>query len=136
MLDYTDGWTRARNAFAHNHGIVGRRHALPPKNQLTIGWQQFQFSIDGQKIENIIGHRVEKGGMLEFAFAPTSRAFGLDEQIALSEGEILNICLTSFAHVDPIMIDLQRHIGQFVEVRAAKPATGIPRATVPPAVGA
>jgi hypothetical protein len=129
LLNYTDGWTRARNAFAHNHGIVGRRHAVPPKNQLTIGWQKFQFAIDGQQIENIIGHHVEQGGMLEFAFAPTSRAFNLDNQIAFSEEEILNICFTSFVHVDPIMIDLQRHIGQYVELKAAPEA----EATIPPA---
>jgi hypothetical protein len=114
LLEHTDGWTRARNALAHNHGIVRERDFSPGTEALTVNWKQFEFSIDGNKIDNIIGHHVEKGGMLGFSFINGHKDIKLNEQISFSEQEILNICLTAFLHINASVIEMKKYIEQFV----------------------
>lgn len=120
LLEHTDGWVRARNALAHNHGVVRERDFSPGTEALTVNWGQFEFSIDGEKIENIIGHHVEKGGMLGFTWVNGSKDFKLGEQISLSEQEILNICFTAYVHIDASILELEKYVSQFVEIKKAK----------------
>ncbi|HKY86241.1 MAG TPA: hypothetical protein VJL90_05735 [Pseudorhodoplanes sp.] len=122
LLDHTDGWVRARNALAHNHGVVRVRDYSPDTEVLTISWRQFDFSIDGKKIDNIVGHTVEKGGKLGFSLGHGSKDFNLGEQVVFSEQEILNICLTAYFHVASTVTELEKYVGKFVEVPSKQEA--------------
>jgi hypothetical protein len=114
LLDFTESWTRARNTLAHNHGVVRERDFSPETDALTVNWRQFEFSIDGQKIENIIGHYVEKGGVLGFTFVDGSKQFKLGEQIEFTEHELLKICLTAFFQIDASINELKKHVEKYV----------------------
>lgn len=117
LLEHTDGWVRARNALAHNNGVVRGRDFSPGTEALTVNWGQFELSIDGNKIENIIGHRVEKDAMLGFTWVNGGKDFKLGQEISFSEQEILNICLTAFVSIDATVLDLQKYVSQFAEVK-------------------
>ncbi len=84
-----------------------------------MNWGQFEFSIDGEKIENPIGHHVEKGGMLGFTWVNVGKDFKLGEQISLSEQEILNICFTAYVRIDASIPELEKYVSQFVEIKKA-----------------
>jgi hypothetical protein len=114
LLDYSDGWTRARNTLAHNNGIVRERDFSPDSQVLTVKWRHFQLSIDGEKIDNIIGHTVEKGGMLGFQFAPASKDFKLGDQISFSEQEILDVAFTAHVQIASSVGEMKKYIDSFI----------------------
>ena len=66
------------------------------------------MSMDGEKIENIIGHHVEKGGLLGFAWVYGSKVFAIGEPVEFSEEEIMNICMTAHFHVETMNADLHK----------------------------
>lgn len=115
LLDHTFGWSFARNCLAHNQGIVRERDFIPGTKTLTVNWREFKFSIDGKKIDNIIGHTVENGGNLEMSLGHGSKDFKLGEQISFSEQEILNICLTAHLQTAATVKELEKHVKKFVD---------------------
>lgn len=114
LLEHADGWVRARNAIAHNHGIINERTCPDGSNELVVSWREFEFSIDGKKIDNIIGHHVEKGGLLSFTWGNGTKKFALGAPVDFSEQEILNICMTAFLQVETMTSDLHKRLEKTV----------------------
>lgn len=117
LLDHTGGWAKARNVWAHNHGIVRASDVSPASDGLVVTWNEIELSIDGDKldVEKAIGHRVEKGGQIGFKSVRAEKSFKPGEQIVFSEQEIMNICLSAHTFTDASIQELEKHVARFVE---------------------
>ena len=114
LIAHTDGWTRARNALTHNNGIVRERDFTPEQGYLRVTWRQFEILINGERIESVIGHVVEKGGGIGFRLGNAHKDFAAGQRIAFTEQEILNICLTAHFLTDTSIKELEKHVNQHV----------------------
>jgi len=65
----------------------------------------------------MVGHRVEKGGMIGVAWGNKRKDFKLGEEISFSEQEILNLCLTAFIGIDGSVLELEKYVKHFVEIK-------------------
>lgn len=110
LIEHAEGWVRARNAIAHNRGVTNERSIPQGGNELAVTWRKFEFSIDGERIDNIIGHFVEKGGVLGFKWINGGKTFALGTSVDFSEEEIMNICMTAYMFVDTMTADLNKRL--------------------------
>ena len=110
FIVHADGWARARNAHAHNRGIIRERDCNHNAGNLTISWRQFEVLIDDQRIENIIGHFVEKGASLGIRLGDGRKEFTIGSPIDFTEQEIVNLCLTTHVYSGQMVSELQKRL--------------------------
>jgi hypothetical protein len=114
LLDHANGWSLARNAFAHHHGIVRERDCTPGRDCLIVSWRQFEFQVNGEKVETIIGLHVEANSTISFTFGSGQKTFAIGERLEFSEQEITNVCLTAFLHVQEMVTELEKRANSVV----------------------
>jgi hypothetical protein len=123
LLEHADGWTRARNAYAHNRGVVRERDCTPDTNQLTVTWRQFELSANGKIIEQIIGHYVEKDTEISIRLGSGNKIFDIGNALDFSEQEILNLALTAHTHVSEITSAVENLARNLIDQNSAEKST-------------
>jgi len=122
LTQFARGWVGARNALAHNHGMVRQRDCTPPgSGKLVLRRRRVEIGIDGQGIDfdQLIGKTIEKDTALSIGIGQAERQFSTGDLLDFTTQEMIEICFTVNVVVSNMMKPLEGYVAEFMTVKGA-----------------